>query len=153
MTPTIALLIAHELALAVHAPEGRAREVAGALVTAGATEAETRELLAVAWRESSLRLAVERCEPEKRDASGRVTEKSGIGRAGEVGLWQAKAPRGGALCAPGGIRAQALEALRHWRTCAGGGEVRMQDYLGRGPVTTEAAVRANLVDAMAAEPR
>ncbi len=138
MTPAIALLIAHELALAVHAPEGRAREVAGALVLAGATEAETRDLMAIAWRESSLRGEVERCDVR--------------GAAGEVGLWQARAPRGGSLCA-GGATVQARAALAHWRTCDGWDAERHRAYLGRKVIDAEARTRANLVLQMAAEPR
>lgn len=131
--PALALLVAHELALAVHAPEARAAQVAAALVTAGATEDEARALMAVAWHESSLRPAVERCDV--------------LGAAGEVGLWQAHAPRGGSLCA-GGAPVQARAALAHWRTCTGEGAERHRCYLGRKTVDAEARKRADLVAAM-----
>lgn len=144
--PALALLIAAELHAAVKAPEQRAAVVAAALVAAGATEPETRALMVVAWRESSLRPEVERCDVR--------------GAAGEVGLWQARAPRGGSLCA-GGATVQARVALAHWRGCVDAGipsggpaEVpwTMACYMGRKVVDAEVKTRADLVDAMAERP-
>lgn len=134
----LAARLAAELAHVVHAPEPRAREVAAVLIDAGADEAEARALLVTAWHESSLRPEVERCEVR--------------GAAGEVGLWQAKSPRGGHLCA-GGMRAQARAALGHWRRCAGGLAARVRCYMGRARDDREVLSRVAHVEAMGAAVR
>lgn len=120
-------------------PVERAQAVVEALTEAGAGE-WTPMLLAIAMRESSLRVSVEACD---------TTGDNGHA----VGLWQthARGMRRDQLCR-GGMRAQARYAVHHMlRVCGGSPEARVACYAGRKPDHWIVRDRMALAGKLAAE--